>query len=145
MYATLLLICISVLGYFAKGSSFALWMFCTSIGSCAIWVMFRFKSTSDYADLLAQRLRLLVLLGEMRAGGYDSAANNYLSGVTSNWLIIRTYVRKVHIYSLARKNLFLRQWIAPVPPELEITLITFENLILEGPSWLKDVLYIEGE
>lgn len=127
MYFTLLLTAITIAGHFT-GWLFRFWLGC-SICSAVIWMCMYYKSLSDYAYLAAERWRMLILFQEVRTKGFDNTMKQsyyFLEGMSTHWIIIACYIRKLHLYSTSQTHWFTKQWIAKLPPDLEISLLELE-------------------
>lgn len=128
MYFTLSFTIMATVGYFT-GWLFIFWIAC-SICSLVIWMGMYYKSIGDYANLEADRWRMLILFDELRTQGFNSAMDQsyyFMAGMSTHWVIIRCYIRKLHFYSLSQTHWFTRQWIAKMPRELEVSLLELDT------------------
>lgn len=127
MYFTFLFWLLAITGFFT-GRLFILWVVC-SILSCTIWASLYYKSISDYAYLAAERWRMLILFDEVRNKGFDSVMEQnyyFLGGMRAHWIIIASYIRRLHLYSTCQKSWFTRQWISKMPSDLELSILELE-------------------
>ncbi len=134
MYVVLFLVGLTAVAKLT-GSFLTRWPLIGCAVACSVWLMLYHKSIWDYADLIAQRFRVEVLLSSIRAKGFEALTDDYYRDcVRSNWLILGSFIRRVTVYHMAEQHWFLRQWIARPPSELATSVIDMETQLI-SPKW----------